>query len=193
MVDRYRARREGGGPARFNVARIFGLGKKYGLGAAATPRVSFRKNPDGKVFTDDEALAAIEKSGIDVPDDVQIQFVNTLGRKDGAKAQYLQIGKVPEDKTITWRSFKNIKGKIPVTFERTLFDSEEEFLAHVEHEMFELRKLESFFEKNRAVPARKLREMINDVRSGGLPNNLHEQAWESADDLILQRRGGGVR
>ena len=59
------------------------------------------------------------------------------------------------------------------------------------HEAYELRKLESEYATRETIPALELGRRINARQNGGLPDNLHEQAWDEANRLIERMRKGG--
>ena len=63
--------------------------------------------------------------------------------------------------------------------------SDEAIVALIAHEMHELNNLRILFEENGGVmPAGRLSNLISE----GIAGNLHDQAWDVADNLIIEKR-----
>ncbi len=57
--------------------------------------------------------------------------------------------------------------------------------------MHELNKLRVIFdESGGAIQAKRLNQLINTRDQGGTKGNLHEQAWDVADELVRKMRNG---
>jgi hypothetical protein len=91
---------------------------------------------------------------------------------------------------IEWEEFYNRFEQIPVRLSSGILRSDEAIVAVIGHEMYELNKLREISAANGGVMrADDLHRAITPGRSG----NLHVQAWDEADKLVLdlrKRRGG---
>ncbi len=68
-----------------------------------------------------------------------------------------------------------------------VFESDEAIIAVMAHEMHELNELRRIFEESSgAISMQRLHNLINP----GIANNLHDQAWDIADKLVLKMRKG---
>ena len=97
---------------------------------------------------------------------------------------------------VTWDTFKNKAGKVPVRISTALLGSDEAAIAHLAHESYELKGLYNSLEvQGDLMTYGDLNRLVRPVASeagvplGGVANNLHENAWTYADQVILNRRG----
>ena len=68
-----------------------------------------------------------------------------------------------------------------------MFQSDEAIVAVIAHEMHELNELRRIFEESGgAISMQRLHNLINP----GIARNLHDQAWDVADKLVLAMRKG---
>ena len=72
---------------------------------------------------------------------------------------------------------------------KDILDSDEAIVAVVAHEMHELNSLRKIFEERQTLPAEELGRLINPGHKG----NLHDQAWDIADQLVGRMRKEGHR
>jgi RHS repeat-associated protein len=97
------------------------------------------------VRTEGEARALAQQHGVDVPDYVDIRFVDGMGKDGGPKAKYGPQGQLTG--TIYWdepkapgRSLNTYRrgaeeGKVLMTLDRSLLKSDEDLVAHIAHEV----------------------------------------------------------
>ena len=77
----------------------------------------------------------------------------------------------------------DITKKVPVRFWPGILDSDQAIVAVFAHEMHELNNLRSILEEGKTS----IEDLIEHVRPGR-PGNLHDQAWDVADNLVLRMR-----
>jgi hypothetical protein len=163
-------------------------------GAAANPRMApYMQNAGGVVRTEAEALDLARSYGVHIPDDVNIGFIKNWTRADADAEYFSNARSYNAGDNVSWADFYNDRtNMIPVRVNYDLLSSDEALVAHIGHEMYELNALRSIFENaGGEIPAQQLSGLINTRSAGGFANNLHEQAWDAADRLILQMRSGG--
>jgi len=158
-------------------------------------------------------MALAKQAGVTFPEDVQVFWVkpSQLHNTEGAQAEYsvlqanLGDGRIgnaanlaPND-LVTWESFQNKAGMVPVRISTDLLGSDEAaiaHLAHLAHESHELNGLYNSLEvQGNLMTYSDLNRLVRPVASetgvplGGVANNLHESAWTYADQVILNWRG----
>jgi hypothetical protein len=88
---------------------------------------------------------------------------------------------------IEWEQFYNRFEQVPVALSREVLNSDEAIVAVIAHEMHELNGLRKLFEANGGrLPAADLHRAI----TPGFKGNLHYEAWDIADELVLKMRQG---
>ncbi len=155
-------------------------------GTAQNPRTApYAPNAAGP-RTIGEAVAHARSLGVEIPDDIQF-FAREGMVPEGADATYLTPGRVPPDKVYTWESFYNRFEKIPVKVRPEVLASDEHAVAVISHEMFELNNLRRLFSESPSgqMTATELGGNINP----GIPGNLHDRAWDFADQMVKRLRG----
>jgi hypothetical protein len=163
-------------------------------GAAQSSRIKdYAVNSNGVVRTRDEAISLARAHGIDIPDDINIQFMSNWKRTD-ADAEYFDVGsRYKPDDWIEWDDFMvdrgNYAGTVPVRINQGILNSDEAILANISHEMHELNSLKTLFDQRGALQVKEIARLVNTRDRGGMPGNLHEQAWDVSDGLILKIRG----
>jgi hypothetical protein len=169
--------------------------KNFSISAAAqSPRIKdYEVNPNGLVRSRDEAIALARSHGIEIPDDINIQFVGNWKRKD-TDAEYFDVGaRYKPDDWIEWDDFMAHRGEysgtVPVRINQDILNSDEALLANIAHEMHELNSLKKMFDERGALQAKEIARLVNTRDRGGMAGNLHEQAWDISDALILKLRG----
>ena len=176
--------------------RLLNKGLPKILGAAQRPKHKYRRNPDG-ARTPDQAAALLEKHGVELPENAKIMYLDEKTAAQhlppGIPATYFQFKPNSPDQLIRWKDFENKQGQIPVKVRSSVLQSDEELVATLAHEAHELMELEAIFKDRLALPARELARLINDRKDGGRPGNLHEEAWDIANELIDEIRGTNKR
>jgi hypothetical protein len=163
-------------------------------GAAQSSRIKdYAVNLNGVVRSRDEAIALARSYGIDIPDDINIQFMSNWKRTD-ADAEYFDVGsRYKPDDWIEWDDFMAHRGEfagtVPVRINQGILNSDEAILANISHEMHELNSLKTLFDQHGSLQAKEIARLVNTRDRGGAPGNLHEQAWDASDSLILKIRG----
>jgi hypothetical protein len=155
-------------------------------GYAQGPRLQWAKNPDGAVRTVDEAMEIARKHGVEIPDDILVRKISGKFMRKDTYAQYLyRTGQDPH-KTITWEEFYDRDlDHLLVRIEESVFHSDEAIVAIIGHEMHELNHLRRLFKASGGTMTyRRLHYLINP----GIKGNLHDQAWEVADQLVETMR-----
>lgn len=156
-------------------------------GYAQHPRTHpWTVNPDGAVRSVDEAVEIARKHGVVIPDDVLIKKLKGKYLPDNTYARYFSRHGVDPNTRITWDEFYD-KGldELVVSVSDTVFHSDEAIVAILAHEMHELNKLRDLFEASGgAMSMRRLHTLI----SPGAGRNLHDEAWDVADKLVIGMR-----
>lgn len=159
------------------------------VGHAQSPKFTWRSNPGGP-RTVDEAIAIARKNGIEIPEDIHVTAGKSMsGPKgewpQGRFAEYAQLGPKKPDAFITWEEFYNRFEQIPVRLNPEVLNSDEAIVAVMGHEMHELNSLRRLFEESGGqMTAGRLHNLIRE----GVPGNLHDQAWDVADELVSKMR-----
>ena len=107
---------------------------------------------------------------------------------DNTYAKYFARVGVDAKKTIRWEEFldKDLD-ELVVRVSDSVFESDEAIVAVMAHEMHELNELRRIFEESGgAISMQRLHNLI----SPGIAKNLHDQAWDVADKLVLMMRKG---
>jgi hypothetical protein len=161
-------------------------------GAAEAPRlVPYNSNASGVIRTQQEAIDLARSYGAEIGDDITIGFMKNWTRTDADAEYFYRLRDYKPDDWVEWDDFLHeTTGKIPVRFNANILNSDESIVAHIAHEMHELNALRNIFAERGAMQARELNKLIATRRQGGLAGNLHEQAWDIADQLVFKMRGG---
>ncbi len=136
-------------------------------------------------------------SYVRIPDDVEFfeaesgELRGTLeDLAAGREMETARIAGVTEDAEgyVHWRDHYNRFGKIPILINPEVLRSDEAIVAVVVHEMHELEELRRMF------ASRRMQRMRGDDYLGhikpGDPGNLHDKAWELADEVVRKMRRG---
>ncbi|MCA1706195.1 MAG: hypothetical protein LC808_24185 [Actinobacteria bacterium] len=162
------------------------LGVKIG-GYAHSPKLEWLPNPGGEVRTVDEAVALARRHGVEIPDDIMFRAVPQKTLPKNAYAAYAQLGDKPAGTFIKWEQFYNRFEEIPVKLSADILSKDEAIVAVIAHEMHELNALRELFEANGG----QLRvDVLHRAITPGHTGNLHFQAWDVADELVLKMRKG---
>jgi hypothetical protein len=107
----------------------------------------------------------------DLPDHVHASYTGLQG---------------PPDKLYRWDDIvHDITEKVPVRVNKNILDSDEAIIATLKHEAYELEALKDVMQSKGMITQKELARLI-DSNYGG---ELHNEAWEVADELILKIRG----
>lgn len=82
---------------------------------------------------------------------------------------------------------------IAVRVSDTVLESDEAIWAILAHEAFELKKLEALFDAQETISMQRFARLVNDRVQFGQPENLHEQAWDEANRLVVLLRKGELK
>ncbi len=156
-------------------------------GLAQSPRLTWRKNPDGVVRTAEEAVELAKKWGIQIDDDIRFVARDPKILPKDTMAKYFHETFSAGDR-LSWDDFLDVRDDLLVTFSRDLLSSDEAIVAVFAHEMHEINNLRAIFDVRETVSAAEMYRLINP----GIRGNLHDQAWDVADAAVLRMRVASV-
>ena len=155
--------------------------------AAAAPksRSSWRLNQSGAVrVTLDEILDVGRRNGIAVDDDLYEWAMDEHGRvPPNAGAAYGPDIELGRDEAVPWHRYETFRGsgRVRIRLSKELGASDDEILAVLIHETYEIAALEAeFVENGGRLMARRIHSLLN-AQDG----TLHCAAWQKADDVIF--------
>jgi hypothetical protein len=132
----------------------------------------------------EEALRIAQGHGVVIPDYLRFDVCEDFVPED-AHASYLLLGPMDGNALIRWTDCLNKDGRVPVHVRPGVLESDEAIVAVFAHEAQEITGLRAAFEANDdALPAREVYHLI----SPEVAENLHAQAVEIADHLVLRMR-----
>jgi hypothetical protein len=148
-----------------------------------SPRIEWRPNPKGEIRTVEEAKTIARNHGVPVPDDVDF-FADELGElHEGRTACGPRVDK-PAGSIVHWTDLVHDRtGKIPFRIWPEILKSDEAIVAVLAHEMFELEKLRPLLQEGMLT----IDALIAHTRPDN-PGNLHDLAWDHADELVERMR-----
>ena len=156
-------------------------------GAAFRPRFlgKWAPNPGGKTRTIDEAIEIARNNGVRIEEDIQFFLVDEKFLPRDTFASYLKTRPKVAGDVVTWEEFLNRFGKVPVQISKEVLKSDEQVVAVMGHEMYELNALrDMFLKQGGSMRAEELLRLVNTETKG----NLHYQAWDEADKLVEAMR-----
>jgi hypothetical protein len=157
-------------------------------GYAHSPSLKWLPNPGGEVRTVDEAVDLARAHGVEIPGDIKFWSVRQEMLPEKTWATYLTLGdRFQAGDFIEWEVFYNKFEQIPVRLSADVLRSDEAIVAVISHEMHELNELRKLFEAN---GGRLRADHLHRAITPGKPGNLHFQAWDVADALVLKMRTG---
>lgn len=148
------------------------------------PNVEWSPNREARRRNLDEAIEIARRHGVDVPHDVAffIDEFGDLGTNTTARGP--RITK-PAGAYVVWTDFvQDRTGKVPFLLRADILESDEAIVAVLAHEMFELRHIRDWLAHGTIT----VEDLIAQV-SPGIKGNLHDQAWDKADAMVLRMRG----
>ncbi len=156
-------------------------------GSAQAPSTQpWAANPNGVVRRIDQVADLARRHGVEIPDDIRFVAVKAEWLDPDTFAQYFSRT-FRAGERISWEVFYTRFDDIAVKLSRDILGSDEAIVAIVSHEMHELNGLRAIFAERDTITAEELFRLINPGRKG----NLHDQAWDVADDLVRAMRGRG--
>ncbi len=151
--------------------------------AGQSPRIEWQQNPDGQARSLEEAKAIAKQHGVTIPDDVEFfeDELNQLHEKFTACGP--RVDK-PAGSRVYWSDLiHDINGKVPFRIWPGILTSDEAIVAVMAHEVFELEMLRPWLEEG----VTSIEDFIAHTRPDN-PGNLHDQAWDRADELVERMR-----
>jgi hypothetical protein len=132
-----------------------------------------------------EALQIAERNGIDI-DPERFRFTVTHALPDNISARYFHA-RTTRGRIIELRDLWDINGKFAIQLNRNILQSDDQILAVIAHELFEIEALENAFIENGGRLETTRIFMLIDGEQG----SAHSAAWDHADQLVetLQRQG----
>jgi hypothetical protein len=153
--------------------------------AGQSPRVQWNTNPGGQVRTIEEAVAIAIGNGVVIPEDVSFS-VDELGELGPDLTACGPRVDKPDGAIVYWSDLVHDRtGKVPFRIWEGILNSDEAIVAVFAHEMHELEEVRPLLQQGNVS----IGEFIG-MTCPGNPGNLHDEAWEVADKLVEQMRGG---
>lgn len=90
------------------------------------------------------------------------------------------------DGTISWTQHYNRFGKVPFLIHPEILTSDEAIVAVLTHELFEVQQLRKIFRS--AADGRMNASDYGLQVAPGRPGNVHDRAWDVADEAVLRMR-----
>jgi hypothetical protein len=153
--------------------------------AGQSPRIQWKDNPEGQLRTVEEAIEIARAHGVTIPEEVSF-WVDEFGELGPDLTACGPRVDKPHGSVVQWPDFVHDKtGKVPFRIWRGILNSDEAIVAVFAHEMFELNKLRPLLKQGRVT--------IDDFIAMTCPGNvgnIHDEAWEFADGLVDEMRGG---
>lgn len=151
--------------------------------AGQSPRLQWQPNPQGQIRTCEQAIALARKYGVEIPDDLDFfpdelnelhtDFTACGPRVDKREGSIVYWSDLVHDRT----------GKVPFRIWPGILSSDEAIVAVLAHEVHEIEQLRSILNKGKTT----IEEFIG-LTCPGNPGNLHDEAWDVADNLVERMR-----
>jgi hypothetical protein len=153
--------------------------------AGLFPTIEWQDNQDGKVRTIQEAVEIARANGVLIPDDVEFHIDETEELHKDATARAPRVDK-PTGERVYWSDMvHDLTNKVPLRVWSGILSSDEAIVAVLAHEMHELGSLRPDLERDGII----IDDLVLNTEPGR-PGNLHCEAWDVADKLVNQMRGG---
>lgn len=148
-----------------------------------SPRIQWQPNPQGEIRTVEEATAIARKHGVPIPDDVEF-FEDELGELHKDRTACGPRVDKPTGSIVRWTDLVHDRtGRVPFRLWPEILKSDEAIVAVFAHEMFELEALRPLLREGKIT----IDDFIAHTRPDN-PGNLHDQAWDRADELVERMR-----
>lgn len=146
------------------------------------PKINWTPNSEG-VRTLGQAIAIAQSAGIQIPNDIAFFVDENLPLNTYAK-YFGRVSVYGEE--VPWSDFYNRFGFIPLRINPVVLISDEAIVAVFTHEFHELNQLRRIFARAGGFIRA---EVLEDLIGLGRPGNLHDIAWELADQAVIAMRG----
>lgn len=142
------------------------------------------KNPHGARSLE-EAISLARQWGVAIPEDVEFYVGEDSSIDDpNVEASYFAYD-ATGDAEITWSQIRNIRGNFAIRIRQRVLESDEAIVAVFAHEIYEIERLRQLFAANGGrLTVRTRGELV----ASNVPGNLHDRAWEAADQLVQRMR-----
>ena len=149
-----------------------------------SPRQRWAPNLSGRRYTIEEAVEVARSHGVVIPDDVAF-FEDEFGELGSdTTARGPKITK-PSGAPVEWTDFVHDRtGKVPFLIRSDILLSDEAIVAVFTHELYELQNIRRMLHHGRKT----IEDFIAHVTPGAR-GNLHDRAWDEADEAVLRMRG----
>jgi len=154
-----------------------------------------------------EVRALVEQQGVVLPDYVDFAWVDNLEQKliaqgrNPSKAVYgphvraegeiFWDNPTSRDRSLITYQRGDDEGKLIVRLDRSLLLSDEDLVAHIAHEVYEIKQLETEF----LLLEQERRKSMSAIQYGLYTNprlpNMHDAAWDYAGEAVRHMRLGG--
>jgi len=147
------------------------------------PRIKWRSNSTGGRRTPQDTRTIAGENGVVIPEDVEF-FSDELNElHENWTACGPRVDKLAGS-IVFWADLvHDLTNKVPFRFWPGILDSDEAIVAVFAHEMFELERLRPLL-----IDGRMTIEAFIEQTCPGSPGNLHDQAWDYADNLVERMR-----
>ena len=148
-----------------------------------SPRIQWQRNPEGQTRTIKQAKVIARRYGIPIREDVDF-FEDELDElNENLTACGPRVDK-PAGSIVRWTDLLHDKtGKVPFRIWPGILRSDEAIVAVIAHEVFELEMLRPILQQGATM----IEDFIAATRPGN-PGNLHDKAWELADEMVERMR-----
>ena len=151
--------------------------------AGQSPRIDWALNLGGRKRTMEEVPEILREYGVFVPDDVDFFEDEEHELTEDITARGPKVTKLAGS-IIHWSDLINtLTGKVPFLIRSDILKSDEAIAAVLGHEIHELEALRGLLKMGKTT----IEHFINQTRPDN-PGNLHEEAWDYADELVRQMR-----
>jgi hypothetical protein len=170
-------------PMRRRLANTEKNSESGGMLTGQSPRLQWKENPHREKRSIDQAKEIARKHGVSVPNDVDF-FEDEEGElPQNMTARGPRVTK-PSGSIVRWSDLVNsLTGKVPFLVRSEILTSDEAIVAVFAHEMFELEALRGILREGK-TPI----EHFIGLTMPDNPSNLHDQAWDYADELVERMR-----
>ncbi len=120
---------------------------------------------------------------------MEVRFVEDRILDQKFPQTYAWYGGWSSGQRVSWDDFFHRRtGRIPVIVRKSVLESDEAIVGVLAHEAYELNALEKEFATRETMSSVELARKVHDRSTGGVPRNLHEQAWDACNELVKRMR-----
>jgi hypothetical protein len=154
--------------------------------AGLSPRLKWAENANGEKRTIEQAKEIARQFGVPIPDDVEFFEDEENELPEDMTARGPRVTKLAGE-AVHWSDLVNsLTGKVPFLIRPDILKSDEAIVGVFAHELYELAALRRILTKGKTP----IEHYINHTRPDN-PGNLHDQAWDYADDRVERMRKRG--